>query len=84
MGPHVHVKVNSVVKLDGSEAEDIEVPRSISKFTEEDEKEVHKDKKAMNILFNDIDTNMFDNIINCPTAKKYVTQSKYCVKALSK
>ena len=50
-GPHVPVKINTALKLDGSEAEDIEVPKNASKFTEEDEKEVHKHNKAMNILF---------------------------------
>ncbi|KAL8118058.1 hypothetical protein AgCh_015817 [Apium graveolens] len=29
-----------------------------------------KDKKAMNILFNGVDADMFDNIINCKTAKE--------------
>ena len=46
------------------------VPKSFSEFTEEDEKEVHKDKKAMNILFNGLDKNMFDNVINCTTFKE--------------
>nr|XP_017250775.1 PREDICTED: uncharacterized protein LOC108221405 [Daucus carota subsp. sativus] len=68
-GPHVPVKINTVLRLDGSEGEDIEVPKNPSEFTEEDEKEVHKDKKAMNILFNGIDDDMFDSVINCPTAK---------------
>ena len=31
------------------------VPKTPVEFTEEDEKEVHKDKKAMNILFNGLD-----------------------------
>ena len=39
------------------------VPKPALEFTEEDEKEVHKDKKAMNILFNGLDKNMFDNVI---------------------
>ena len=46
------------------------MPKNISKFTKEDEKTVHKDKKAMNILSNCIDADMFDNFINCTTAKK--------------
>ena len=58
------------MRLDGSEGEDIEVPKNPSEFTEEDEKEVHKDKKAMNLLFNGIDDDMFDSVINCPTAKE--------------
>ena len=28
---------------------------------------MHKDKKAMNILFNGLDKDMFDNFINCTT-----------------
>lgn len=34
------------------------------KFTREDEIELHKDKKVMNILFNDF-KNIFDNVIMC-------------------
>ena len=42
-----------------------------TEFTEEaDEKEVHKDNKVMNILFNGIDNDMFDSVINCTTAKE--------------
>ncbi|XP_063939761.1 uncharacterized protein LOC135148464 [Daucus carota subsp. sativus] len=69
-GPHVLVKINTALRLDGSEAEDVEVPKNPSEFTKEDEKEVHKDNKAMNILFNGIDDDMFDSVINCPTAKE--------------
>ena len=69
-GPHVPVKINTALRLDGSEAEDVEVPKNPSEFTEEDENEVHKDNKAMNILFNGIDDDMFDSVINCPTAKE--------------
>lgn len=58
------VKINTTVKLDGNEFEDEEVTKNIFEFTEEDEKEGHKDKKVMNILFNGIDADMFDNIIN--------------------
>ena len=69
-GPHVLVKINTDLRLDESEGEDIEVPKNPSEFTEEDGKEVHKDNKAMNILFNGIDDDMFDSVINCPTAKE--------------
>lgn len=31
---------------------------------------MHTDKKAMNILFNGLDGDMFDNVINCKTAKE--------------
>ena len=79
-GPHVHDKIEITIRLDGSEAEDVEVTKSISEFTKEDEKEVHKDKKAVTILLNGFDTDMFDNLINCTTAKEF----KPCVKALNK
>ena len=69
-GPHVPLKINTVVRLDGSEAEDFEVPKSVSEFTKEDEKEVHNDNKAMNILFNGIDVEMFDSVINCTIVKE--------------
>ena len=69
-GPHVPVKINTAVRLDGSEAEDVDVPKSVSEFTEKDENGVHKDNKAMNILYNDIDDDMFDRVINCTTAKE--------------
>ena len=46
------------------------VPKAASEYTEEDEKEVYKDKKAMNILFNGFDKDMFDNVITCTTSKK--------------
>ena len=44
------------------------IPKTSYEFTEKDEKEVHKDKKAMNILFNGLNKNMFDNVINCTTS----------------
>ena len=31
---------------------------------------MHKDKKAMNILFNVLDKDMFDNVINCTISKE--------------
>ena len=46
------------------------VPNTLAEFTEEDEKKVHKDKNAMNIMFNNIDTNMYDNVINCTTSNE--------------
>ncbi|XP_063941537.1 uncharacterized protein LOC135149680 [Daucus carota subsp. sativus] len=70
------VKINTALRLDGSEAEDVEVPKNPSEFSEEDEKEVHKDNKAMNILFNGIDDDMFDSVINCPTAKENSKREK--------
>ena len=69
-GPHVPMKIVTCVNADGTMAPDKFVPKTSSEFTEEDEKEVHKDKKAMNILFNGLDKNMFDNVINCTTSKE--------------
>lgn len=31
---------------------------------------MHKDKKITNILINDLDKNMFNNIVNCTLAKE--------------
>ena len=62
-------EANTVVRLDGSEAEDIEVSEFISEFTE-DKKEMQKDNKVMNILFNGIDNDISDSVVNCTTAKE--------------
>ena len=45
---------------------------------------MHKDKKAMNILFNGLDKNMFDNVITYTTSKKYEILSRLYMKELSK
>ena len=69
-GTHVQMKMITGINPDGTIAADKFVPKTVSEYIEEDEKEVHKDKKAMNILFNGIDKNMFDNVINCTTSKE--------------
>ena len=69
-GPHVPMKLVTGINPDGTIAADKFVPKVASEYTEEDEKEVHKDKKAMNILFNGLDKDMFDNVINCTTSKE--------------
>ena len=68
-GPHVPIKLVTRINSDGTIAVDKFVPKVASEYIEEDEKEVHKDKKAMNILFNGLDKDMFDNVINCTTSK---------------
>ena len=68
--PHIPMKLVIGINPDGSIAANKFVPKSSSQFTEEDGKEVHKDKKATNILFNGLDKNMFDNVINCTTSKE--------------
>lgn len=37
--------------------------KSVNEHSPEDIKEVHKEKKTMNILFNGLDQDMFDNVI---------------------
>ncbi|KAL8127880.1 hypothetical protein AgCh_014722 [Apium graveolens] len=44
------------------------IPKPRAEWSDPDIKQVHKDKKVMNILFNGVDGDMFDNIINCKTA----------------
>ena len=51
-GPHVPIKLVTGINPYGSIAADKFVPKSAPEFIEEDEKEVHKDKKAMKIMFN--------------------------------
>ncbi|KAL8157708.1 hypothetical protein AgCh_002420 [Apium graveolens] len=46
------------------------IPKPKAEWTVADIEEVHKDKKAMNILFNGLDQDMFDNVINSKTAKE--------------
>ncbi|KAL8120203.1 hypothetical protein AgCh_017376 [Apium graveolens] len=45
------------------------LPAYESNLEDTDKEQVQKDKKAMNILFNGVDSDLFDNIINCKTAK---------------
>lgn len=58
--PHVLMKIVTGVNTDESMVADRFIRKSPSEFTEEDEKEVHKDKKAINVLFNGLDQ---DNLI---------------------
>ena len=55
-GLHVPVKVSTSVRTGGESLVDEYVSKTVAEYTEEDEKEVHKD--------------MFDNVINCTTAKE--------------
>ena len=68
-GPHVPMKVNTTVGTDGNNI-DQQIPKPVIEYNLEDEKEVHRDKKTMNILFNGLDADMFDNVINCTTSKQ--------------
>ncbi|MGI4673288.1 hypothetical protein ACR2XN_27850 [Klebsiella pneumoniae] len=59
-GPHVPMKANTAptaVNADGTAVERL-IPKLVSEFTIEDTEAVHKDKKAMNILFNGIDRSL--------------------------
>ena len=69
-GPHVPVKLVSGLNPYGTIVSVKFVPKAVSEYTEEDEKEVHKDKKVMNILFNGLDKYMFDNVINYTTSRE--------------
>ena len=64
------MKLVTGIKPDGTIGADKFFPKVASKYQEEDEKEVHEDKKAMNFLFNCLDIYMFDNVINCTTSKE--------------
>lgn len=46
------------------------IPKPVAEYFPEDIEEVHKDKKTMNILFNGLDKDLFDNVINCTTSKE--------------
>ncbi|KAK1365124.1 hypothetical protein POM88_040685 [Heracleum sosnowskyi] len=68
-GPHVPMKPNTAIAQQGEGAPDT-IPELPSEWTLEDIAEMHKDKKAMNILFNGLETDMFDNVINCTIVKE--------------
>ncbi|KAL8112699.1 hypothetical protein AgCh_020135 [Apium graveolens] len=61
-GPHVSMRAAT-----GNEPS---VPKPRHEWSDPDIEQVRKDKKAMNILFNGVDGDMFDNIINCKTTKE--------------
>ncbi|KAK1403155.1 hypothetical protein POM88_002760 [Heracleum sosnowskyi] len=68
-GPHVPMKPNASIAQEPAGAPST-IPKLRSEWTPEDIIAVHKKKKAMNILFNGLDSDMFDNVINCSTAKE--------------
>jgi hypothetical protein len=68
-GPHVPMKAASRVGL-AEDAPDTLIPKPVSEWSLENIAEVHKDKKTMNILFNGLETEMLDNVINCTTSKE--------------
>ncbi|XP_074351905.1 uncharacterized protein LOC141691057 [Apium graveolens] len=66
-GPHVPRLV--ATDIENATRNEQTIPKPRSEWTVEDIEAVHKDKKAINILFNSLDGDMFDNIINCKAAK---------------
>ncbi|KAL8090278.1 hypothetical protein AgCh_039664 [Apium graveolens] len=67
-GPHIPHKVATATTATVAVGQSI--PKSRAEWTPEDIEEVHKDKKAINILFNSLDKDMFDNVINSLSAKE--------------
>ena len=63
-GPHIPMKAATGVEEEGM------VPKPPNEQTLEDIEAIHKDKKAMNILFNGIDQDMFDCVLNLTTSKE--------------
>ncbi|KAL8105074.1 hypothetical protein AgCh_029023 [Apium graveolens] len=58
------------------------VPKPRHEWSDPDIEQVRKDKNAMNILFNRVDGDMVDNIINCKTSKDVWTLSRLFVMIL--
>lgn len=69
LGPHVSIKIQTGISAYNIQ-DDGTVPKSMAEWTEEGSKELNKDKKDMNILFNGLHKNMFDNVINCKYSKE--------------
>ncbi|KAK1397049.1 hypothetical protein POM88_006912 [Heracleum sosnowskyi] len=68
-GPHVPMKPNTSI-AQAPAGTPGSIPKLSSEWTPEDIIAIHKDKKTMNILFNGLESDMFDNVINCSTAKE--------------
>ncbi|KAL8124326.1 hypothetical protein AgCh_012105 [Apium graveolens] len=62
IGPHVPMRA--------AKGNEPSVPKTRHEWSDPNIEQVMKDKKAMNILFNGVDGDMFDNIINCKIAKE--------------
>ena len=69
-GPRVPMKAVTTVGLQEVAVKDKYIPKPLHEYTAEDTKSIHKDKKAMNILFNGIDAEMFECVLNLTTAKE--------------
>ncbi|KAL8108911.1 hypothetical protein AgCh_025127 [Apium graveolens] len=64
-GPHVPRR--AATDVEGAVGQQ-RILKPQSEWADEDIEQVHKDKKAMTILFNGLDGDMFDNVINCKSA----------------
>ncbi|KAL8100011.1 hypothetical protein AgCh_032320 [Apium graveolens] len=62
-------KVDEFGNVTRNKANLVTIPKPRSEWTDEDIEAVHMDKKAMNIMFNGLDGDMFDNDINFKTTK---------------
>ena len=69
-GPHVPMKLVTSINPYGTIVPDRFAPKQVFEYTEEDEKEVHKEKKTINILYYGLDKGMFGNVINCTSSKE--------------
>lgn len=69
-GSHTPMKIVAGVTSNGITGPKKSIPKALSEYTEEDERKVHKEKKTINIMFNGLDKNTFDNVINCTTFKQ--------------
>ncbi|XP_074324260.1 uncharacterized protein LOC141661156 [Apium graveolens] len=69
-GPHVPKEtITGLVEADGTIGTDKIVVKHPDDCTPEDLEEVNKYKRAMNIMFNGIYSDMFECVMNSPTAK---------------
>ena len=68
--PHVYMKICTCGGADGDENFGKMISKHVNEYSPEDTEEVHKYKKTMNILFNGLEQDMFDNVINCTTSKE--------------
>ncbi|XP_074322897.1 uncharacterized protein LOC141659870 [Apium graveolens] len=67
-GPHVPRR--AAIYVEGAVGNEQTVPKPRLKWTDENIEQVYKDKKDMNILFDGLNGDMLDNVINCNTAKE--------------
>lgn len=70
-GPHIHLgTIIWVGAANGTIGLDRIVPKNSANYSLEDLEEINKDKRAMNILYNVIDSDMFESVMNSDTTKE--------------